>query len=420
MRKNRSSFFQLFSTCAGNLFEHYDTALFGFLSTFLAPVIFPSKDPTTALLLTYVMIPIGMLARPVGALFFGYLGDSFGRNIALFWSLLGMGIISFFIGVFPAQISIGFLPPLFICLARMMQNFCAAGETIGGAIYLLESSSKDQHDFLSGVYGASTIGGIIMASIATSLLVYFDVVMQGWRYLYFVGVVTAVFGLLIRKDKMKNSSIKLPSRLNLKQHIQVLLSYKKTLAIIALVSGFSYVTYSISIIFLNGCIPLISSISSSSMITLSSFLLILDFILLPLFGLLSSKFSRIKLMVFSSIITVLVAVPSFFFLQGATAGTVVVIRIILMSLGAMFSAPLHAFVQGLVPKEHRYSVISFGYSLGSQLLGGPSAAISLWLFKKTGQIYLAGLYWVLLAFICSVVLIRLYRSEKKISFAHAV
>jgi MHS family metabolite:H+ symporter-like MFS transporter len=75
-------------------------------------VIFPTKDPITALLLTYVMIPIGMLARPIGALFFGYLGDTFGRKIALFWSLLGMGLISLIVGVFPANVTVSFLPPL--------------------------------------------------------------------------------------------------------------------------------------------------------------------------------------------------------------------------------------------------------------------------------------------------------------------
>jgi len=81
---------------------------------------------------------------------------------------------------------------------------------------------------------------------------------------------------------------------------------------------------------------------------------------------------------------------------------------------------MHAFVQNLVPSEHRYTVISFGYSLGSQILGGPSAAISLWLFKRSGHLYLASLYWLLLAFICAIVLIRIQRSESRISQVNTV
>ena len=89
-----TSRFQLWSACLGNLFEHYDTALFGFLSPFLAPLIFPEKDPMTALILTYAIIPLGMVARPIGSLVFGYIGDVYGRRHALFLTLAGMSLIS--------------------------------------------------------------------------------------------------------------------------------------------------------------------------------------------------------------------------------------------------------------------------------------------------------------------------------------
>ena len=85
---------QLWNACLGNLFEHYDTALLGFLSPFLAPLIFPEKDPMTALILTYAIIPLGMVARPLGSLVFGYIGDVYGRKHALFLTLAGMSLIS--------------------------------------------------------------------------------------------------------------------------------------------------------------------------------------------------------------------------------------------------------------------------------------------------------------------------------------
>ena len=60
---------RFWSAWLGNLFEHYDSALFGFLSPFLAPLFFPKQEPLTALILTYAMIPLGMLARPIGSLY---------------------------------------------------------------------------------------------------------------------------------------------------------------------------------------------------------------------------------------------------------------------------------------------------------------------------------------------------------------
>src|SRR5687768_7340833 len=102
-----TSRFQLWNACLGNLFEHYDTALFGFLSPFLAPLIFPEKNPMTALILTYAIIPLGMLARPLGSLVFGYIGDVYGRKYALFLTLAGMSLISGCIALSPTYNQVG-------------------------------------------------------------------------------------------------------------------------------------------------------------------------------------------------------------------------------------------------------------------------------------------------------------------------
>src|SRR6187399_383973 len=107
-----TSRFQLWNACLGNLFEHYDTALFGFLSPFLAPLIFPEQDPITALIFTYAIIPLGMLARPLGALVFGYIGDLYGRERSLFFTLAGMALISFCIAFTPTYLQAGMLAPI--------------------------------------------------------------------------------------------------------------------------------------------------------------------------------------------------------------------------------------------------------------------------------------------------------------------
>src|SRR5215208_4599886 len=89
------------SILLGNLFEHYDNALFSLLSPFLAPLFFPGQDPLTALILTYCIIPLGMIARPIGSLFFGYIGDTRGRKEALVLTLSGMAIVTTLMGFMP-------------------------------------------------------------------------------------------------------------------------------------------------------------------------------------------------------------------------------------------------------------------------------------------------------------------------------
>lgn len=388
---------QCLTICLGNLFEHYDTALFGFLSPFLAPLFFPSHDPLSALILTYAMISLGMLARPIGSLFFGYMGDLYGRREALFLSLSGMSLISFGIAIIPTYQHIGFLAPLFFCLARIIQNFLSSGESMGGAILLLENAPEEKHDLLSSIYNVSTIGGILLASGGVSLLCCSKSVEFGWRFLYLFGCLTALFGCLLRKNIHLNHPISSKPKPSPKNLRTILWEYRRQLLLIALCSGLSYANYSISLVVINGFIPLVSSLTKEQMSGMNTLLLIIDFASLPAFGWLSSKISREKLMTGIALTITLSAIPLFSLLENATFATIIAIRIALVLLGVAFSAPFHAWAQQVIPAVHRYLIISFGYAIGTQLFGGPSAAISLWLYKHTGIPSSISWYWMALA-----------------------
>lgn len=390
---------QLWSAYLGNLFEHYDAALFGFLSSFLAPLIFPEKQPLTALILTYAMIPLGMLARPLGSLFFGHVGDCYGRRRALFWTLGGMAFVSGCIALSPTYQQAGVVAPLVFCLGRVLQNFFASGETMGGAIFVLENTSEDRHDLLSGWYNTSTIGGILLASAGVALLCRCEAVEGGWRLLYAAGCLTALFGCLLR----------------IKPDVQVVKStqtfvslwtYRKPLLLIITASGFAYANYTIALILTNGFVPLVTSLTKAQMMGLNTGLLVLDFCAMPFFGWLSSRISREKVMLGSALCVVVCAVPLFIALEGASLAMVVCVRVCLVLFGVAFFAPFHAWAQGLVPAAYRYAIVSFGYAVGSQLLGGPTAVVSLWLFKQTGSVSSVCWYWVALAAASSCILFK--------------
>ncbi|MBS0615811.1 MAG: MFS transporter [Verrucomicrobia bacterium] len=385
---------KLWSAILGNLFEHYDAALFGFLSPFLAPLIFPDKEPVVALILTYAMIPLGMIARPIGSLVFGYIGDTYGRRQALFLTLGGMAVVSAGIALSPTFQTAGLLAPLIFCAGRILQNFFSAGETMGGAIYVLEDTPEKKHDFVSSLYSTSTIGGILLASAGVALLSSMGVLEKGWRLLYVVGCITAFFGLLIRRH--------LPVSLPPKTHgwIKTFWQERRALFFITVAAGFAYSTYTMALVLMNGFIPLITSLSKAQMVSLNTGLLVLDFCLLPFFGWVATRISREKLMLGVAICVALLASFLLSALHNASLFTVIGIRICFVIFGVAFFAPFHAWAQQLVPPAHRYAIISFGYALGSQLLGGPTAAISLWLFKTTGIVSSVSWYWILLAALC--------------------
>ncbi|MEI6532172.1 MAG: MFS transporter, partial [Chlamydiota bacterium] len=305
----------------GNFFEHYDTALFGFLSPFLAPLIFPGQDPLTALILTYALIPMGMLARPLGSLVFGYIGDNYGRKKALILTFSGMSIVSFMIAFSPTYASAGLIAPLIFCLGRILQNFCSAGETVGGAIFLLENCSPKRQNFVSSLYSASTIGGILAASLSVSLLYYGNFLSLGWRLLYIVGGVMTLMVCFMRgmQDKTIFSKEK-PTSYKL---TEVVNSHKFKIFLIMISSGFSYANYCIALVLMNGLIPLITPHSPEKMMGINTALLALDFIALPFFGWLSDKVGREKLMLGSCLAIILTSLPLFMLLKGAGICTII-------------------------------------------------------------------------------------------------
>jgi MHS family proline/betaine transporter-like MFS transporter len=408
--KNSSSRMLFLSACLGNLFEHYDMALFSFLSIFLAPLIFPDKDPMTALILTYAMLPLGILARPLGALVFGYIGDVYGRQQSLFLTLAGMSFVSFGIAFSPIYASAGVLSPLIFCLGRILQNFLASGETMGGAIFLLENSPEKHHDLLSGFYNASTIGGILLASSGIFLLSHYQMIESGWRSLYLFGCLTAFFGCMIRRQ-IPPSKVSLKFSQVLPQLMKIFWVHRKPLLFIAISSGLSYANYSIALVLMNGLIPFVSSLTKAQMMALNTSLLILDLCALPLFGWLASKMSREKMMLASSLSIAFCAIPLCMLLQEATLLCVVGVRICFVLFGVGFSAPFHAWAQQLISPMHRYTIISFGYALGSQALGAPAAALSLWCFKMTGITSSIGWYWAALAGLSSITIAVTLRSK---------
>lgn len=397
---------QFISAFFGNLFEHYDLALYTLLTPFFATIFFSDQNPISALIMTFGIIPLGMLARPVGAIVFGYIGDHFGRGRALFISLFGLGIVSGLLAFTPTYHQIGWIAPLLLLIGRVLQNFFGIGENLGGAIYLLEQSSEKHQDFVSSLYSSSTAAGLLLASFGISVLYVYDAVEGCWRYLYLIGCLTAVFGAILRqKISAQDGHIKsspLPDKI--KNIFAIYWEYRFEIILIALVAGFSYATFSISLVFFNGFIPLISNVSHEQMLNLNTFLLIFDFMALPLFGLLSEKFSREKMMIVSAFCTAVTAIPLFALLEMTTLPTIIGIRLLIVLLGVWFTAPFHSWAQKLVPPSHRYKVISFGYAIGSQLIGSPTAVISLWIYQQTNLVWTASCYWMFMGLVTSIAL----------------
>lgn len=370
----------------GNILEHYDNALFGLLAPFLAPLFFPDKTHLTALIMTYGMLPIGCLTRPLGSLFFGWIGDTYGRRHALSLSLTGMAFTCVAMGFLPVHGDVGAIAPLLLALLRMLQSFFMAGESVGGAIYVLEHTESAKRTLLSSIYDASSIGGILLASLFVTAFSAYGIIQEGWRILFWAGSVTALWGLLLRRSADSEvEAMPVAVRAKIRDNIRPLIA-------IVFTAGFSNITYSLAFDLMNGYIPLVTSLTKTEVMKINTWLLGLDMLLLPCFGLLAFYVGKEKVMKGASLFLVAGSIPLFALLGSSSLATVIAVRCVLVIAGVAFAAPYHAWAMERVPAASRYTILSLGYALGSQVIGKPTSALCLWLYQVTGEPFAPGVY----------------------------
>ncbi|MCO4698183.1 MHS family MFS transporter [Streptomyces sp. RO-S4] len=133
----------LIASLIGTTIEFYDFYIYATAAVLVFPTLFfPSSDPTTALLSSFAVFGAAMVARPIGAVVFGHLGDRLGRKGTLVASLLTMGIATFLIGVLPTYAQAGWVATALLVLMRLAQGFALGGEWSGAALVATENAPK--------------------------------------------------------------------------------------------------------------------------------------------------------------------------------------------------------------------------------------------------------------------------------------
>lgn len=125
----------------GNFVEWFDYASYGYFATVIASVFFAKTDATVALMSTYAIFALSFIVRPFGGIFWGHIGDKYGRKAALSWSILIMSGATFLIGLLPSYATVGILAPVLLLLLRMIQGF-QPQESMQGHQHLWQSMRR--------------------------------------------------------------------------------------------------------------------------------------------------------------------------------------------------------------------------------------------------------------------------------------
>eukprot|EP00804_Cyclotella_cryptica_P018496 CCRYP_004322-RC/>CCRYP_004322-RC protein AED:0.21 eAED:0.21 QI:349/1/1/1/0.66/0.5/4/811/283 len=187
---------------AGNVFEWYDFALYGYFSDIIAQVFFPPASESSSLLWSYVVFGGAFLMRPVGGMITGHTGDLNGRRGALVMSMVMMAVPTFAMGCLPSYERVGWISTLLLVVCRLLQGMSVGGQLPSSIVFTVERQAKENWGYFGAlVVFASGIGvliGNIVGAILRSVLTDEELYAWGWRIPFLSGIVIGLVAVLIQ------------------------------------------------------------------------------------------------------------------------------------------------------------------------------------------------------------------------------
>lgn len=192
----------IFAVTFGNLLEWYEIYLYVYWSPIIAKLFFKSHVDSDDLIYTFLIFGLALLARPLGGLFFGRLGDRIGRKKAFILSLVMMTIPTIITGLLPTRAQVGVLAPIFLTCTRFLQAFPAGGELPGAFCYLYETAPLQHRRYFCSWAFFGVLSGLLIGTIECFFLELFlseqDLIAWGWRLSFLIGGLLGFCGLLLR------------------------------------------------------------------------------------------------------------------------------------------------------------------------------------------------------------------------------
>ena len=440
------------ASAVGTMIEWYDFYIFGSLASVISPLFYPSGNDTLALIAYLSTFAVGFVVRPFGALFFGRIGDLVGRKYAFLVTLIIMGGATAIIGVLPTYASIGVAAPAALLLIRILQGLALGGEYGGAAVYVAEHVPDRRRGFYTSfIQITATLG--LFVSLAVILIVQNMMTPAafrswGWRVPFLISILLVAVSLYIRL-RMKESPIfqhikgtGATSTKPLREAFAHWDNLKRVLvSLFGATAGQGVVWYTgqFYALFYLQTVLKVNNTSANYIVAIA---LLLGMPLFVVFGALSDRIGRKRLMMAGCLLAAVSYLPIYKAMQAVSGSQVVtavsqrnpvtgavsltpqtmvdgVLRpapevlpfvgvatlvssgiawqlILLVFIQVVFVTmvygPIAAYLVEAFPAKIRYTALSLPYHIGNGVFGGLLPVIGLSVVARTGDIY-AGLYY---------------------------
>ena len=367
----------------GTTLEYYDFAVYSTLAALIFNrLFFPAFDPLSGTILALSTFAVGYVARPIGGVVFGYLGERFGRRFVLVMTLLVMGTTTAMIGVLPTYDSAGILAPILLVVLRFVQGAALGGEWAGAVLLCVEHGSDTQR----GRNGAWTqVGPSLGTLIATGLLAWITAALSpaqftawGWRLPFLASIFLIIFGLWIRRGIGETPVYEKLRRHELKSQAPVSevlkLYWRSVLRVIGARIG-PDVWYSLVVVFSLSYLATVLGLPKPLALISLSIGLVFNVFTEVFFGDLSDRLGR-RVVYGAGVILTVPWVFAFFVLLDTRKPLLIVIAVVAaLILHAMMYGPQAAFITEQFPTRVQFAGSSIAYTLAGIVGGGIAPAI---------------------------------------------
>ena len=372
---------------------------------------FPNFDPLIGSLVALGTYAAGFIARPIGGLVFGVIGDRKGRKLALVTTLLIVGIATFVIGLMPTYATIGIAAPLTLLFIRLLHGFGIGGEQGNAILITFEHAPPPLRGYFGSWVQIGAPAGFVLPlglfAILTASMSDATFLSWGWRIPFLLSVLLVGIGLYIRLNlselplfRRERHPEPHPLRAVFAQHRRSLLLGCGA----KLLESTVFTTYAV----LLTAYAVSRGIPKPVMTTATLVAILIELVMIPAFGALSDRVGRRPVYLAGALLNVVLAFPVFWRVYADRQALIWLGLVGVIALGhsAMYG-PQAAFFAELFPTRLRATGISFVQQIGA-LIGSVGGLAAGWLLALgSGAPWLLAGYVVLvgvITLVCTVLL----------------
>ncbi len=377
----------------GNVLEWYDFAVYGFFAATIGKHYFPSDDPTVSVVAAFGVFAIGFLARPIGAVILGHLGDLLGRRRVMMISIMMMAVPTFLIGVMPTYDTLGVMAPVVLILLRLMQGASVGGELTSSVTFMIEEAAPGKGRTLAGSWSFSgAIGGVLLGSLVgtliTSLLTADQVDAWGWRLPFLAGLIIAVTGMVLRRDLNRAPGQEAEEKLHYAKGLGDLPllrairehrgDFLRAIGITAFDAAGFYILFVYITTYLSG----VTGMPGSQAFEIDTVSMVVLVVLIPISAWMGDRIGLQRMCLASSGAGIVLTIPLFMLMDHGDPGLSLIGELCFAVILAPFIAGFGTRMALLFPREIRMSAFSVSYNIGLAVFGGTAPMLASYLIER--------------------------------------